>query len=163
MSSVPLVEMTTAYAARLRPLDQLRQVGAQQRLAAAEQDDRRAERRQVVDDRLRLLRRQLALVLAVERVGVAVGAVEVAAARDVPGDHRLLVLRVVQQMRRQLAGQPAEAQGVAGRDRAAEKPSYSKHTIPLRIVESDDTLSPYYYDMEIAAKYTARRHGEARR
>ena len=95
-------------------LGQLGQVLAHQGLAAGKEHDRRAEVRQVLYHDLGLLGADVVLALFVHGLGVAVHAFEVAALGHVPDDDGLLVHGKLQQMRGQLAGLPAVAQGVRG-------------------------------------------------
>jgi len=67
-------------------LGDVEDVGAHERVAAGEDQDRAGERGDLVDEGEALLGAELALVRAVDRRGAAVRTREVAAARDLPGD-----------------------------------------------------------------------------
>jgi hypothetical protein len=67
-------------------LGDLEDVGAHERVATGEDEDRVRERGDLIDEGEALLSAQLTLIGAVDRRGAAVHAGEVAAARDLPGD-----------------------------------------------------------------------------
>jgi hypothetical protein len=67
-------------------LRQFRQVLPHEGLAARKQENGRSESDEVVDEPFAFLRRKLIAVEDVLRTGIAVDALEVAAARDVPDD-----------------------------------------------------------------------------
>ena len=108
-----------AHALALGVLHELDEVLAERRLAAGEQQHRRAPGGQVVDHRLGFFGGHLAGVVAVLGLRVAVHALEVALLRAVPHHDGLLVLRELEQLARQLGPVAVVAQDVAGLDGAA--------------------------------------------
>jgi hypothetical protein len=118
-----------ADAERHRVLGEVEDVGADERLAAGDEQRRTVDAREIANHRLRFFGGELAFEPPRLRVGVAVDAFEIAGFGRVPDDDRTPALPRAGRLRRRLRVIPKAIAEVRG---TAEKFRYADHQI-LRI------------------------------